>query len=312
MRHTPFDGSAKPFAIGLRPLDPTLLIEVDEGLDEYLDEKDQLLANKSEAVFVARDDTRNAQREALDLIVGNLTTYHGNTHHFTTGSAKVGGRTVKLEADDDAPLKTAARLVQEDLVLMRHCGDGWRLVAACLCFPSSWSLSEKFDRPLPDIHEPVPQFGRGTRMAQLIARIFDQMQVCQPVERFNWSLQYNPARYHPAMHAKKVEREDGSAGDLTPSEVAQRVFMRIERQTLCKLKESGDILFTIRIYLDPLACLASHPKRAAIAAGFVNQIEALDEPQLYYKGLLADRDLMIRTLRELAVTAPAAREELET
>jgi hypothetical protein len=45
------------------------------------------------------------------------------------------------------PLKAAALLVQEDLILMRKGEDGWRLAAGSLCFPSSWTLTEKFGRP---------------------------------------------------------------------------------------------------------------------------------------------------------------------
>ena len=42
---------------------------------------------------------------------------------------------------------------------MRRGEDGWRLAAGSLCFPSSWSLDEKFGRPLQEIHAPVPGFG---------------------------------------------------------------------------------------------------------------------------------------------------------
>ena len=62
-------------------------------------------------------------------------------------------------------------------MLMRRGEDGWRLAAASLCFPSSWSLEEKFGRPLQDIHTPVPGFGRGTRTADIIHRIFDNLAV---------------------------------------------------------------------------------------------------------------------------------------
>ena len=38
-------------------------------------------------------------------------------------------------------------------------------------------------------------------------------------------------------------------------EAAARAFIRVERQTLRKLPVTGDILFTIRIHLDPMAAL---------------------------------------------------------
>ena len=40
-------------------------------------------------------------------------------------------------------------------------------------------------------------------------------------------------------------------------------YLRHKRQTLRRLPASGDILFTIRIYVQPLAALAGQPRRAA-------------------------------------------------
>ncbi|TGQ25043.1 heme-dependent oxidative N-demethylase subunit alpha family protein, partial [Mesorhizobium sp. M4B.F.Ca.ET.214.01.1.1] len=75
-----------------------------------------------------------------------------------------------------APLVAASLLVQEDLILMRRDVSGWRLAAGSLCFPSSWALTEKFGKPLQQIHAPVPGFGPGTRPADLINRMFDGLQ----------------------------------------------------------------------------------------------------------------------------------------
>ena len=77
----------------------------------------------------------------------------------------------------------------------------------------------------------------------------------------------------------------------------------VERQTLRKLPVSRDILFTIRIHLDPLKVLAGHPDRATLAASFAAQLEALDEPQLDYKGLTSDRDRLVAFLADMAKEA---------
>ena len=82
-----------------------------------------------------------------------------------------------------------------------------------------------------------------------------------------------------------------------------RAFIRVERQTLRKLPATGDILFTIRIHLDPLKVLARHPDRATLAASFAAQLEALDEAQLDYKGLTADRDRLVAFLASMAMAA---------
>jgi hypothetical protein len=66
---------------------------------------------------------------------------------------------------------------------------------------------------------------------------------------------------------------------------------------------SRDILFTIRIHLDPLAVLARHPERSTLARSFATQLSLMDTAQLDYKGLTADRDGLIRTLDAMAASA---------
>ena len=73
-----------------------------------------------------------------------------------------------------------------------------------------------------------------------------------------------------------------------------------------KLPVSGDILFTIRIHLDPMQVLESHAERATLAASFAAQLAALDTAQLDYKGLAADRDRLVARLTAMADELDAA------
>lgn len=288
--HTPYDGSSKPFTVGLKPLDPARWIEIDEHREAYLAEKRRLYAEIPDKVFLAETATEDAQQEVLDLIAT----------HLARHCPDLGQRAMSAHEDERPPLKAASLLVQEDLVLMRRGEDGWRLVAASLCFPSSWSLEEKFGKPLQDIHTPVPGFGRGTRTADIITRIFDNLQVEQPVERMNWSLQAGAALYMPLSNAGRVERAAGKPSRFPEADVAVDAFIRVERQTLRKLPVSGDIVFTIRIYLDAMKVLERHPERTSLAASFAAQLAALDDAQLDYKGLSADRDRLVAALNGMA------------
>ncbi|MDH6233482.1 hypothetical protein M2281_004093 [Mesorhizobium soli] len=304
-RHTPYDGSTKPFTIALKTLDPTDWIELDAHLETYLAEKDRLYATLPEKVFVEEPDTHDAQREVLDMLVPHLVERFPETYRSNgSGIEIVGtGRQVETSQPDMSPLRAASLLVPEDLILMRRSDDGWRLVAGSLCFPSAWVLGEKFGRSLQDIHEPVPAFGRGTRTADLIQRIFDNLAVEQPVQRFNWSLQASKDLYLPFSNAQRIYRATNRPSEFSDDELAAQAFMRVERQTLRKLPNSGDILFTIRIYLDPLTVLSRHPDRASIAASFASQLAALDEAQLDYKGLTADRDRLVAVLGKIAASS---------
>jgi hypothetical protein len=297
--HTPYDGSSKLFTIGLKPLELDKWIEVDGHLIDHLAEKRRLYAEIPDKVFVEENDTRDAQREVRDLIEAHLLSTFPETYRQTSAGIEViGAEGNRADVFSDAPLVAASLLVQEDLILMRRDDSGWRLAAGSLCFPSSWLLVEKFGRPLQEIHAPVPGFGPGTRPAELINRMFDGLQG-QAVERFNWSIQADDALYHPLSNVERVDRATNRPSRFPDGDVNAHAFIRVERQTLRKLPVSRDILFTIRIHLDPLAVLARHPDRATLAASFAAQLLALDEAQLDYKGMTADRDRLVELLKTM-------------
>ena len=294
--HTPYDGSSKLFAIGLKPLELDRWLEIDDDFGAYLTEKRRLYAELPDKVFVEEAGTRDAQREVLELVEAHMAAYHPGMLDEARAAGGAGPR-----APAPPPLVAASLMVQDDLILMRRGEDGWRLAAGSLCFPSSWSLTEKFGKPLHRIHDPVPGFGTGTRPAEVISRMFDNLQG-QAVERFNWSVQANDALYHPLSDRQRIARAADRPSNFPDGDINAHAFIRVERQTLRKLPLSRDILFTIRIHLDPLAVLARHPERARIAASFATQLGELDEAQLDYKGLTADRDRLVVYLGEMAAS----------
>jgi hypothetical protein len=299
--HTPYDGSSKLFAIGLKPLDLSTWIEVDHTYDEQMREKRRLFATIPEKVFVEEADTFEAQNEVLTLIRQHVAAAFPERFRQNCKGIGIAGHPALTteQLHSLSPLHAASLLVQEDLILMRRGEDGWRLAAGALCFPSSWLLGEKFGRPLQDIHAPVPGFGRGTRNADLIQRMFDNLKVEQPVQRLNWSLQARHALYYPLSDTQRTARSSNRPSKFADLAAVARGFIRVERQTLRKLVKSGDILFTIRIYLDPLQFLQTHPDGKALAAAFAEQLMGLDEPQLDYKGLTADRDRLVDFLKSI-------------
>jgi len=199
--YTPYDGSAKPFTIGLMPLDPDCWIEPDADWARYVGEKRALVEIRRDDVFVAEADTSDAQREALDLLRQHLRERHPNLCPDVP------------DTDSDLPpLLRAGLMIQDDLVIMRRKQDGWHLVAGFVAFPSSWSLREKFGRPMHAIHADVPGFGEGTRNATLIHRIFDNLQVSQPVERLNWSVNTSNALFLPLSKHRRPPQAAVHAG----------------------------------------------------------------------------------------------------
>jgi hypothetical protein len=288
--HTPYDGSHKLFTIGVKPLDPADWIDVDDQLLNYLDEKDRLAERAYDKIFVAEPGTETAQAEALTLLADYLPERFPDIYQRIGPQIDIipAFRRVRLDTLYP-PLLVAGGLVQEDLVIMRRDDTGWRLVAGHMCFPSSWRLHEKFGKALQEIHAPVPDFGRDTRNATIIERMFDNLRPEQPIIRWNWSLHADDALHHP--HSVGQWR----FGD----EKIDSLFFRLERQTLRKLPGSGDILFTIRIYLDPLEAMEQQPNAAELARALIGQLQAYTPPQLDYKGLTLERDRLIARLEEI-------------
>ena len=274
MTFAPYADLAQPFRVGLAPLDPADMLVRDGDAARYLAEKRRLLDAAPDEVFAAKPETQDAQEAVARLLAANLREHHG----------------VEAVLDREmAPLAAVSLHVQEDLLVMRRDAGGWRLVAGSLSFPSSWSLREKFGRPLEAIHAPVP--GVNARMGARLARIFDMLRV--PVWRQNWSLQGDDRL--------GVPRREGERGGHDSVEGPLR--LRLEYQTLTRLETGpgpGDLLFTVRIFLAPFATLE---RRRALAGKLLAQLEAMDAAELSYKGLAPRLDEIRARLDEIREAA---------
>lgn len=298
--HTPYDGSKQPFSVGLEPITEDLWLEPDTGLSKYLNYKSVLLNARREKVFQAEDDTLAAQIEARDLLLDHLRE-HQPSYSIKNGTPIPPGMDpgdVISDDESEAPLIQIARLIQEDVILMRKGEDGYRLAAACLCFPSSWSLMEKFGKSMFDIHVGVPGFN-GTRLGAVVDRIFANLQPGQLLARYNWSIYDDDDLYHSESKQLTPQLDNDGGPSLAD------LFIRVERQTLRRLPESGDILFTIKILVDPLQLLNEHPRGPEWAASLRKQLLGLNPDQLKYKGLHIHREDLAKALDELANTVPA-------
>jgi hypothetical protein len=114
------------------------------------------------------------------------------------------------------------------------------------------------------------------------------------VWRINWSLIDDPALFQPKRY-KPIARKT----PLTAHNADDMVWLRMERQTLRRLPQSGDIVFTIRIYVRPLHTLATQPERAAALAA---ALRALPPAMQHYKGLPALLDAVLPWLDQRSRT----------
>lgn len=228
----PYDVSVQRRLPGIQPLDMQDLLIRDDAFDGQMAERDRLLAQKREAVLQMQPGARPAALELLDLVLALSWPDAGPGAERVT---RADGVTVEIDRED--PLGTLGRLVQEDFCILQKQGDEHVLTGAVLCFPASWMLSEKFGRPLTDIHIPVDSY--DPQVAARVQRLFDGVQAGRPLWRFN-ALTYNdPALHQPrSQHDRRFDRGDETSG-----------YLRSERQVILRLPETRAVVFAIHTFL---------------------------------------------------------------
>jgi hypothetical protein len=244
LRYFPLEDTDFRLKMGLQALKSSWL-DPDEYHAPDLTEKKRLLYNMRNKVYAAVEGTEAAQEIILKLVQDELTSAHPQIHQSHGIAAK-----------NDPSLIRAASLIQEDLVLMRQKDEDYILAAACVCFPTGWNLEEKIGRSMHHIHDPVPDL--NSSIGDPIDRFFRNLKPGKIVERFNWGLYDSDALFQSADWREDRPIENS----ITADTIGEQIFFRVERQTLQRLEERDDILFTIRIYNTSLAEVTNESKRA--------------------------------------------------
>ncbi len=281
-RHFPFLAGHDPLRMGVATIGVRDWFELGDDYAAQMAEKQRLLRARRADVFQMLPEAEAPARELLAMIAAWAPATHPD-RFAREGDAirRPDGRGVALGGAP--PLEAAALLVQEDLCLLQTDAAGTPiLTGACLCFPSRWRLAEKLGHPMLAIHAPVP--GLNAKIGTTIDRFLAGLKAGNIYMRTNWSLTTDPALFQPVA----LPHEPVSA-----AEAGERVFYRVERQTLRLLPETGAVLFGIRIHQHKLAAFAALPEqRRAFAAA----LAALDPSLVAYKSMEASRDAVVRYL----------------
>lgn len=181
-------------------------------------------------------------------------------------------------------LLATGQSLEPDFLLLKHGDDGPRLVAGCVCFPSSWSLAEKMGRPLEWIHDVVP--GLNQQLGARIGTFLRRMAPGIAWQRANWGLsRLSELNQHPARNLPRL--------DATVT--ANEIWFRVEEQALVALPKSGGVLFGIRIAVYPLAQVKEEP---AALAGLHRALQTMSAEMAGYKNLATARETIIKLLSE--------------
>ncbi len=176
------------------------------------------------------------------------------------------------------------RVWEPDFLLLKPDDAGqFRLVAACVCFPSSWRLSEKIGQPLEAIHAPVPSLNPA--LGKVIHQFLAKLRPGPAWLRSNWGLSRSPElNQHPARNLPP----------LNPPLTVEEVWLRIEHQALVALPETGGVLFGIRLEIISLREVKQHPEAAR---GLLRALRTMPEEIAAYKNLAVARANLIDLLQ---------------
>lgn len=222
---------------GLFPVGLQDWLACDEVYDQQIQLRDRLISEKRDQVYQTGKDTdphkHPAAIELLACLTKELSAKRG--YQYTPPNIKrPDGAMINCTSDD--PLIIAARLVQEDLLILEEKNRQHYLTNAVLCFPASWTLAQKIDKPLGAIHEPVTRY--TDNITNRVNRIFDHIHPEQPVMRANFLLYDDPA-----LHQPRLENQKKTIDPKAP------LYVRVERQTLRRLPKTRAIVFAVHTYL---------------------------------------------------------------
>ena len=217
----------------MNPLNLRQWLIVDEVFGEQMAYRDHLVENHLPDVFACMDTAAAAAAELQDMVVEAASRIPGflRKRNLVT---RPDGVSVRLDAQH--PLLTIGRLVQEDFCILQKSAAEHVLTAAILCFPASWSLDEKFGRPLTSIHRPVA--GYDDRVARGVQRVFDALVPERPLWRANNLVYDDPDLFQP--RSENARRPKPGRG---------KTWLRVELQTLRKLPASKAVVFGIHTWV---------------------------------------------------------------
>lgn len=230
--YNPFTPKALP---GISAFDMQDWLHVDDAYADQMAERTRLLKGQRDTVLALDDSAHEAAQELLDVVLDRA--FDGARDSVMRPDG------VSVTVDRNDPLGTLGHLVQEDLCILQKTGNEHVLAGAVLCFPASWTLSEKFMRPLIGIHDNVDEYDVG--VAKRVQRLFDGVQAGRPLWRFNAFWYADPKLYQPYSVTEPRK----------PVDEATAPFFRSERQCIFRLPKTHAVVFSIHTYVLARDCL---------------------------------------------------------
>lgn len=176
------------------------------------------------------------------------------------------------------PLEYIGRQLQGDFALLDQRDGDLFMDAGIVTCPADWSLRFDAGMSFSEWHGPVPlahEMGIFERALKYLTAI----PVGRPVRRLNWTLTIN-ARMDSSPETFPSWGSDRMT--VTPDNVGEKVYLRVELQVLDRMPRSNALMFSIRTYLMSFDDLVTNPDWAR---RLHRVIKTLPPELVEYKGL---------------------------
>jgi len=255
--------------VGTKSLDTSQWLPSDNETEPTIAMKRELLRLRRDEVVGLLDDGSDAAEEAAQLIAG----FCGE----------------QLNAKGIDALVEASLLVADDVVVMKPLNvDGGEqqlvVVAGVVCSPSRWSIRTKLNSNMMAVHVPVPQY--ADHVGKAVDTTMARLRVDQPMVRSNWTIEDHCALFQPVSPSGPLVQD--------PSQL----WIRMERQTLRALPQTGGSMFTIRTYQQPITEYVARSKD--VATTLYSLVKRLPDDVAKYKSMLHYREALLKWLEPFA------------
>ncbi|RAL17082.1 heme-dependent oxidative N-demethylase family protein [Aspergillus homomorphus CBS 101889] len=262
--YRPFRYGPKYFVtMGLRSMKWDEWIELDNHYLRYHADKAKRIRERGDKCCRTHPDAMEAAIELLEELVAYLPERYPSMFHKTpTGLTNVVTHetfNITQRPLPEDPMRTCARLIQDDLALMIERPDGeYYLLAGAILLAGFWRLEDKYEMCLSEIHThgSVPQYKE--KLERGMMNFMRRLRPEDPVTRNNYFIQVDDAL--PWSHS--IGSEDAaevSWNTAQKNKAIEHHYFRSERQGLRRLPRSGAIVFSIRTYFEPVAAIAEEP-----------------------------------------------------
>lgn len=189
------------------------------------------------------------------------------------------------------PMEYITRQCQGDFTLLDQRDNNLWMDAGISTTQADWSLDFDVGMNFMEWHGPVP-LAHDMKIFDRALKFLLNLQLGEPVRRLNWTMTINPRLDTSPENYNKWGKDRAS---VTPSNVGDKVHLRVELQALWRLPRSNAIVFSIRAYMLKMRELVTVPKWGRRMHRVLKDLPA---ELVDYKGITRYRDVTIEWLSQ--------------